>query len=159
MVVESSLSAMGYFLPIFAFLLVFIVVYALLIKAKVLGDNQAVMLFISFILSAFFIVEASLVEFVRFTSAWFGVIVVVVFFLLALLAIMPGDNPLGFLVKGSWFSWVLLGLMVGFFIISSAYIFNWVINWGMIREWFDTEWFGMLLLLVIAGIVSWKIKG
>jgi len=157
--VEASVSAIGYFMPIFAFLLVFIVMYAILVKTKVLGDSPAVMLFISFILSSFFIVEASLVEFVQFSSAWFGVIVIGLFFLVILLAFVPGIDIGKFVGSGgnNWFAWVLLGLIVGFFVISSAYVFNWVVNWGMIQSWFNTDWFGMILLLVIAGIVSWKI--
>jgi len=157
--VEASVSAIGYFMPIFAFLLVFIVVYALLVKTKVLGDSPAIMLFISFILSSFFIVEASLVEFVQFSSAWFGTIIIAMFFLIVIVAFVPGIKLGEFFGKNDWFAWVLLGLMVAFFVISSAYVFNWVVNWGMVKSWFDTDWFGMILLLVIAGIVSWKIKG
>ena len=156
---EASVSAIGYFMPIFAFLLVFIVVYALLVKTKVLGDSLAVMLFISFILSSFFIVEASLVEFVQFSSAWFGVIVIGLFFLVVIIAFIP-EIEIGKFFGGegsNWFAWVLLGLLVAFFVISSAYVFNWVLNWGMIRTWFDTDWFGMILLLVIAGVVSFTI--
>ena len=158
MVAEASVGAIGYFMPIFAFLLVFIVVYALLVKTKVLGDNQPVMLFISFIMSSFFIVQASLVEFVKFTSAWFGVIIVSFFFLIALLGFLPGKEPFAFLGKGNWFSWVILGIVVAFFITSSAYVFNWAVNWNMIQGWLDTNWFGMLLLLAVAALVSWKIK-
>ena len=153
-VTEASVSAIGYFMPIFAFLLVFIVIYALLSKTGVLGDNQPVMLFISFILSSFFIVEASLVEFIQFSSAWFGVGVIIVFFLLAILAFLPGKEPLEFLTKGNWFAWAILGMMIAFFVVSSAYMFNWVINWGMLRDWFNTDWFGMILLLIVAGIVN-----
>ena len=157
--VEASVSAIGYFMPIFAFMLVFIVIYTLLKSTKILGESEAVMLFISFILSSFFIVEASLVEFVQVGGAWMAVFVFVVFFLLVIVAFIPGIDLAKFFGAKNWFAWVLLGLMVGFFIISSAYIFNWVVSWGMVRSWFDTEWFGMILLLVIAGVVSWKIKG
>jgi len=156
---ETTISAIGYFMPIFAFLLVFIVIYALLAKTKVLGDSSAVMLFISFILASFFIVEASLVEWVQFSSAWFGVAVVLGFFIVALVALVPGIKIGDFFGAKDWFAWVLLALVVVFFIISSSYIFNWVVNWDLIVSWFDTEWFGMILLLAIAGIVSWKIKG
>ena len=128
MVAEASVSAIGYFMPIFAFLLVFIVIYALLMKTKVLGDNQPVMLFISFILSSFFIVQASLVEFVKFTSAWFSVIIIAVFFLIALLGFLPGKEPFAFLGKGNWFSWAFLFAVILFFIVSSAYVFNWVVS-------------------------------
>jgi len=150
----ADVSAIGYFMPIFAFLLVFIVIYALLVKTKVLGESPAVMLFISFILSSFFIVEASLVEFVKFSSAWFGVIVIGLFFLIVVIAFIPDIDLAGFFGKGNWFAWVLLGGMLLFFIFSSAYVFNWVVNWGMVRDWFDSDWFGMTLLLVIAGVVS-----
>ena len=158
MVAEASLSAIGYFAPIFAFLLVFIVIYALLTKTKVLGESESVKLFISFVLASFFIVQASLVEFVKFSSAWFGVIVVGLFFLLVILAFLPGKTPLDFLTKNNWFSFVVLGLIVAFFVISSAYVFNWVIDWGLVQDWFSSDWFGMVLLLIIAAIVSWKIK-
>jgi len=157
MVAEAPVSAIGYFMPIFAFLLVFIVIYALLFKTKVLGDNQPIMLFISFILASFFIVQASLVEFVKFTSAWFSVIVIGVFFLIALLGFLPGKEPFAFLGKGNWFSWAVLGAIVVFFIISSSYVFNWVVNWEVIQGWVDTSWFGMIMLLIIAAVVSWKI--
>lgn len=156
--VEASVSAIGYFMPIFAFLLVFIVIYALLVKTKVLGESPAVMLFISFILASFFIVEASLVEFIQFSSAWFGTVVIALFFLIVIVSFVPGlDAGKFFAGKNNWFAWVLLGLLVAFFVISSAYVFNWVLNWGMIRSWFDTDWFGMVLLLIIAAVVSFTI--
>jgi len=158
MVAEVSLSVIGYFAPIFAFLLVFIVIYALLTKTKVIGNGEPLKLFVSFILSGFFIVEINLVEFVKLSSAWLGVGVISIFFLLVILAFLPGKMPLDFLTKNNWFSWVMLGLVIAFFIISSAYVFNWAINFGVVQDWFNSDWFGMILLLVIAAIVSWKIK-
>ena len=154
-----AVGAFGYFVPIFAFLLVFIVVYALMKKTGVLGGSEAVMLFISLILASFFVVEASLVDFVQFSSAWFAVLVVGLFFLLVVLAFLPWKEPLSFLTKNDWFSWAMLGVVIALFVITSAYVFNWAVNWGMVVEWANTEWFGMILLLVIAAIVAWKIKG
>ena len=157
MVEAVSVSAFGFFVPIFAFLLVFVVVYALLAKTKVLGESHWIMIFVSFILAGFFIVEASLVDFVVFSSAWFGVLVIGLFFLLVILAFLPWKEPLEFLTKGNWFSWIMLGVIIAFFVISAAYVFSWVFNWGMIRDWFGSDWFGMILLLIIAAVVAWKI--
>ncbi len=154
---EVPLSAIGYFMPIFAFLLVFIVIFAILKKTDILGDNSAVSVFISFIISSFFVVEASLVEFIQFNSAWFAVGTVSLFFIITLVAFLPWKEPFEFMVKGNWFSWVILGIIAAFFVVSSAYVFNWVVDWGMVQEWFNTEWFGMILLLLIAAVVSWKI--
>tara|TARA_Y100000310_G_C20630450_1_gene788357 strand:- start:1163 stop:1636 length:474 start_codon:yes stop_codon:yes gene_type:complete len=148
----ASLAAIEYFMPILAFLVVFIVIYAILMKTKVLGDNNFVALFISFVLSVFFVVEASLVDYVLFSSAWFVVIVFFVFLLFIILAFFPGK--LDFLEKG-WVSWVVVGALIGFFIIASAYTFNWAVNWGEVSDWIYSDWFGLVLLLVIAAVVSW----
>ena len=148
----ASLAALDYFLPILAFLVVFVVIYAVLVKTKVLGENTFVALFISFVLSVFFVIEASLVDFVLFSSAWFVVIVFFVFLLFVLLAFFPGK--LEFLEKG-WVSWVVLGALIAFFIIASAYSFNWVVNWSEVSEWIYTDWFGLVLLLIIVAVVSW----
>ncbi|NPE27215.1 hypothetical protein HNV12_04405 [Methanococcoides sp. SA1] len=156
--VEASVSAIGYFMPIFAFLLVFIVIYAILKKTKILGGSEPIMLFISFILSSFFVIEASLVEFVRFGGAWLAVFAFAVFFVLLIVAFIPGIDLGGFFGKKDWFAWTLLVLIVGFFIISSAYVFNWVIDWGMFKDWFNTDWFGFVLLIVIAGVVSFVLS-
>ena len=154
MAAEVSTGAVGYFMPIFAFLLVFIVVYAILFKTKVLGESAAVMLFVSFILAIFFIAEASLVDFLKVSSAWFSTIIVLVFFVILLLAFLPGEKPLDFLIKGNWFSWVLLAGIVALFIFSSAYVFQWGINWTSVEKETSKDWFGMVLLLIVAGIVS-----
>ena len=148
----ASLSALEYFLPILAFLAVFVVIYAILIKTRVLGENTFVALFISFVLSVFFVIEASLVDYVLFTSAWFIVIVFAIFLLFVVVAFFPGK--LDFLGK-TWISWVVVGLLIAFFIIASAYSFNWAVNWSVVNDWLYTDWFGLVLLLVIAGVVSW----
>ncbi len=152
----ASVSAIGYLMPIFAFLLVFIVVYAFFKKTGVLSSNEPVMFFVSFIMASFFIVEANLVEFVTFTSAWFVVFVIAIFLTFVLLAFFPGK--LEFL-EANWVSWIVFGVMIAFFVIASAYVFNWAINWSMVRDWMQTDWFGMVLLLIIAGVVSFVIKG
>lgn len=154
----AVISAIGYFIPIFAFLLVFVVVYAMLKKSSILGDNEFVMLLISFILASFFIVQASLVEFIKFTSAWFGVGIIGLFFLLIIFAFLPSKKPLEFLEGKKWFNWGIFAIIIIFFIVSAGYVFNTAINWGMVRSWFGTDWFGAILLLLIAGVVAWKIK-
>jgi hypothetical protein len=156
MVAVTSLAA-GYFVPIAAFLLVFVVVYALLFKTGVLGKSQPVLLFVSFVLASFFVVQASLIEFIKFTSGWFTVLIVLVFFLVALLGFLPGKTPLAFLGAKNWFSWVIFGVVIALFIISASYIFNLVVNWDTVWSWMNTEWFGMILLLLIAAVVSVKI--
>jgi hypothetical protein len=153
----AVISALGWFIPIFAFLLVFIVIYAILKKTGVLGSAEPVMLFVSLILASFFVLEASLVEFIRLSSAWFGVLMILIFFLILGVAFMPGKDPFDFMKKGNWFSWAVLGLILGVFVITAAYTFNVAINWDLAGSWVDTEWFGFILLAVVAGIVAFVV--
>ncbi len=154
----AGTEVISYFLPIFSFLLVFIVLYAILQKTHVLGDNPSISILISLILSSFFIVETQLVDFVNFTASWMTVIFITIFIFSTVLAFLPGKEPLAFLTKGSWFSWTILVVLVIFFITSATHVFNLAINWAMLRTWAQTEWFGFILLAVIATIISIVLK-
>lgn len=148
-----QITSINYFFPIFAFLLVFIVVYAILKKTEILGKNNGVAIFISLIIASFFIVNVKLVEFVQFNSAWLAVFLICTLFILMFLGFI-GKDYLEVFTKTKAFAYVLIFLLIAFFIFSAARIFNWVINWAKLTEFFYTEWFGLILLFVIAGIVA-----
>ena len=95
-----------------------------------------------------------MVELVKFGSAWISVLLIAVFFLILVVGFMPWKEPFGFLTKGNWFAWVVLVAIILVFLFSAGYVFNWAITWSRVTGWFDTEWFGFVLLLVIAGIVA-----
>lgn len=148
----AQIGGISYFLPIFSFLLVFILVYAVLKKSKII-DNNAVALFISLILASFFIVNAKLVDFVRFNAAWFAVFLICVVFILVFLGFV-GDDYLKAFTGNKTIAFVVVGVLVLAFILSAARIFNLVIDWTKLRSWAQTDWFGMILLFVVAGIVA-----
>ena len=68
-----NLSGLNFFIHILSFLLVWIVVYAVLAKTKILGEAKFLHWFVSLILAILFIAKASLMEFVNFSTAWFAV--------------------------------------------------------------------------------------
>lgn len=150
----AELSTINWFLPIFAFLLVFVVVYAILKKTEILGDNSTVSLFISLIIAAFFIVQTQLVDFVVLTSSWMAVIAIILFFLFLALAFIPGKNNLDFITKGNWFGIVVFVLMIIFFLVASGYIFSWAVNWDILKDLASKEWFGFVILIIIAAITA-----
>lgn len=153
----TTASIVTYFLPIFSFLLVFIVCYAILQKTKVLGNNSGTSLLISLILASFFIVETQLSEFIQFTSSWISVIVIILFFLFVILAFIPGKEPLKFISDG-WFGWVVLALVIIFFITSATYVFHWTINLTNALSWMQKDWFQFLLLIIISIVVAGVLK-
>lgn len=152
-----SVTGIGFFIPIFAFLFVFVVVYAMLKKTEVLGTSDFIMILISFILASFFILQASLVEFVRFTSAWFSVGVIALFFLLVGISFLPGDKSPKIFEGKAWPGYVVLGLMIMFFIVSAGYIFDLAVNWQRMSGMFDNDIFGAVILIVIAVVVAARI--
>lgn len=149
----ADISSISYFLPIFAFLLVFVVVYAILKKTEVLGDNSGVSLFISLVLATFFIVNTKMVEFVEFSSSWFVVFLVCLLFIMMFLAFM-GKDSLKLVMENKGVTWAAFGIILILFVISAARIFRWVIEWDKIQAWFKTDWFGMILLIVVAAIAA-----
>jgi hypothetical protein len=150
-----SLTGFNFFMQIFSFLFVFILVYAILSKTKILGDNNFIHLFISFLLAIFFIVNVSLTNFVTFNAAWFAVFIVCLFFIMVLIGFTHGKVDV---IMNKYVAWVLVAGLILFFIISSSYIFTWTLNWSKVWGWFSTDWFGFVILLILAGIVSWIIS-
>lgn len=150
----ASLAGFNFFMQIFSFLFVFILVYAILAKTNLLG-NKFIHLFISFLFAIFFIVNVSLIDFVTFNAAWFAVFLVSLFFIMILVAFTQGKLDV---IMNKWVAWVLIAGLIIFFIISSSYIFSWSLNVGSIWGWFSTDWFGFVILLLIAGVVSWIIS-
>lgn len=155
--VTASIESINYFLPIFSFLLVFIVVFAILQKTKVLGDNNGVSLFISLILATFFVVNVKMIDFVQFSSSWFVVFIICVLFILMFLGFV-GKDYLKVFAENKRLATGFIVILIGAFIYSAAKVFNWVFNWDKIQDWFYTDWFGMILLFVVAGVVAWVLS-
>ncbi len=75
-------------MPIFAFVLVFVLAYAVLAKTKILGGSSWINVIISFVLTTIFISFSSIREYVTNITPWFIVLLVVSFFFLMLLFFM-----------------------------------------------------------------------
>jgi hypothetical protein len=151
-----SLGGLDYFLPIFAFLFVFILVFALLKKTNIL-ENNGVAMILSFIVSVFFIVNIQLVDYVQFNAGVFGVFLVVVVLIMLVISFVKGEGD-SVLDKGSWFSWANVIILILIFVVYSSYFFNWAVNWELLRSWAYSDWFGFLLLLVVAVIAGWVVS-
>lgn len=148
-----SLAPIETIMPIISFLFVFILIYALLVKTNVLGDNKFTALFISLIIASFFIVNVNIVDFTKMSVSWFVVFIVCVFLILLALAFI-GKDASEFFTKSKGIAGVAIAIVIIIFVISSMYTFNWAINWDKIQSWFDTDWFGMVVLIIVAAVIS-----
>lgn len=159
----ADVSAITYFAPIAAFLVVFLVGFAILHKSKLLGESKWVNLFVSLVIAALFVSVASLRIYVQTITPWFGALLVSLFFILVLMGVI-GDagKTHGFL---RWF-FLVAGLLI--FLISGIVVFSGTLApWlpgtpesfgNPVADWiYSPQVIGAVILIVIAAAVSWAL--
>ena len=154
-----SLEPIFIILPVISFLFVFILIYALLVKTKVLDMSPWATAFFSLIIASLFIVNVKLVDFVQLNVSWFVVFIVCVLLILMMAGFL-GKDALTLLTseKGAWskgFVGTLLVILILVFVFSSSYVFNWAISWEATKNLMNQEWFGMALLIVVGAFVAY----
>ena len=162
----SDISGISYFAPLLAFLIVFIIMFALLNKTKLLGENAWVQLFVSFLVSTIFVSAAGVREYVLTITPWFAVLIVSLFFVLFIIGFVGKDAA--FMHKGIGIISVLLLVVV--FLVSGFVVFSAVLTpylpgssgtganpdfFRLTRDIYGTRVFGAMLLLGISALVSW----
>lgn len=150
-----DLSGLNYFLPLFGFLFVFLIVYALLIKTKILGDNKFVNVFIGLIIAVIFATMTSVQDYVRTVTPWFAVLVIALFFILIIIGL--SQHKVDVIMKPG-FVWVFIIALILVFLISAASVFS-----SLSSVWFKISDFvsnqariaGAIILIVVAAVVAW----
>ena len=119
----DTLGILEYFAPLFAAVLVFAVVFALLLKTKVLGDNKVVSGIIAVMLGILVLIVPDLVDLINFVAPWF--VLVFVFLVLLLMVYrtfgMSEQNVLEYVLHDKPINWAIFAVGV---IIIFAGIFN-----------------------------------
>lgn len=159
-----NISGIYFFMPVFSFLFVFVVVYAILAKTKVLGDSK-VNLMVSFVMAIIFMNFSSMQLYVETMLPWFVVFLVCIFLVLVVISFSTKDASK---LMSPAFAWVMVAILVIIFVISAIKVFNPVFHpeYGItsgpypqlisqIRGVFDSNASGTILLLVVAGVVTW----
>lgn len=152
---------------VYPFLLVFVLVFAILQKTKLLGDDQRqINALISLAISLIFVAFGSATGIVVNLVPWLAVGVVVLLVFFVLLGFVMADNEKGFVVpKGVQIG---LGVLIGIFVIIAVIVATgqWDRVYGSVFE--GSEISGMatniLLIAIIVGalavvIFSGKSKG
>jgi len=83
-----DIGILEHFLPVFTFLFIMVVAYAVLDKFKLLGDNKGLKLIAAFSISILFLFSTDALEFINFITPWFLVLVVIALFMIALFMFM-----------------------------------------------------------------------
>jgi len=163
----ADISGISYFLPIITFLIVFVVIFALLAKTKILGESLFVQLFVSFLLSTVFISASAPRDYVQAIIPWFAVVLISLFVLMMIIGFASGKSAEGMNKTLGMISVVLLAIVLA---VSAYFAFSGYISpylpgsssAGANPEVLQfTSWIyssrvaGAILLMVAAAIVSW----
>lgn len=137
-------------LPLLTFLVVFILIFAVLNKTKVV-ENAFMQLLIAFLLSTIFITAAGAREYVEAVTPWFAVLLVCLFFIMAVMGFVGKD--VDFMKKG--IGGAFIGVLILAFVISGVLIFS-----TGLRPYYGAfvsspRLYSGVLLIVIAGLVGW----
>ena len=163
----ADISAIAYFLPVAAFLIVFAICYAVLLKLKLLGENKWGLLLISFLIATIFISAGGSIKFIGTLVPAFAILLVSIAFLLILLGLI--GKSADFMNKGIGVAIViifaLIFLFTAFFIYSNLVVgylpgplfgYNADPNAIPFFAWlYSPQIAGALLLIITSVIVSW----
>ena len=159
-----DISGIYIFMPVFSFLFVFIIVFAILAKTKLLGEAR-INILVSFVIAIIFMNFSSTQLYVETIIPWFVVLFVCVFLILLIAGL--STKSLDKMMTPT-FAWIVVAVLIIIFLIAAIRVFNPVFHSeygivsgsqagviGQIRNMFDSQWSGSVLLLVIAGVVAW----
>ena len=85
---ELNISLLTYFMPVFSFVLIFAITYAVMDKFKLMGESKAVKLTIAFSIALIFLFSTRALAFVRELIPWFVILIVLIFMIFAALMFM-----------------------------------------------------------------------
>jgi hypothetical protein len=155
------------YMPIISFFFVFVVIYAILSKTEILGENQFTNFFISFVFAIVFVTFSPGIDFVSTLLPWVVILTICIFFVLVIIGM--SQNKVEDIMKPG-FAWVLVAILVVMFLISAIIVFNPVLKPYLpgppdtggedfllsVKHFLYSEKFlGAVLLLIIAAATSW----
>lgn len=139
-------------LPLLTFLTVFILAFAVLNKTKVI-ENAFMQLLIAFLLSTIFITAAGAREYVEAVTPWFAVLLVCLFFIMALMGFIGKD--VDFMKKGIGGAFV--GILIIAFVISGILIFSTGLQPYFGAFFSSPRLYSAILLIGIAAAIGWTL--
>ena len=153
-----DISGVSYFMPIIGFLFVFTIVYALLAKLKLLGENKFINLLVAFIVAIIFSAMSSAQEYVETVTPWFVVLMIALFFVLILVGFRGMDYE-KFFTPGVM--WVFIAVLIVIFLIAAIKVFPTVFGdlWDQVTDFVTNEAriAGAIILLIVAALAAWVI--
>ncbi len=115
-----DLSTVAYLGPVWSFVIVFVVVFAILMKSKLLGEEKLVQILASFVIATIFVSTASINELVLMIIPWFAVLLIVLFCIMMFAGFIGKTED----IAGKGLGWTFVVLLGIVFLISIIKVFS-----------------------------------
>ncbi|HRZ85863.1 MAG TPA: hypothetical protein P5277_03720 [Candidatus Paceibacterota bacterium] len=151
-------SWLSYYMAIFGFLFVFTVMYAILTKTKILGENAFSNALVSFVIAIIFITFSPGVEYIGTFMPWFSILVICVFCVLVIIGF--SQKEMDKFMK-PWFAWVGIIILIFIFVLSAIKVFNPILGPYLpggdkaMGFFYSEKFLGGAILLIIAAAAAW----
>lgn len=162
MALEFSLA---YFMPILAFLLVITLVYALLAKTKVLGENTSINFLVSFAIAMIFLVAPMARAYTLKITPWLAVLIVILFFFVLIISFTGNAG----ILKSKWIGIAVVIILLALLVVSGINIFGSLVNhylsfiglsFGSIKDTIlQPSIMGIIVLIIISAVLFFFLKG
>jgi hypothetical protein len=161
-----SANLFQFVMPIFIFLFIFVIFYALLSKIKLFGENPSLNSLIAFSLAVLFVVIPEARKFIELATPWFIVLIVAGLFFVMIFMILGVDSK--FIEEVAKENALVLGIIVGLSILIILFAMSQVFGPGLLdasaaeqtgafasvrKMLFSPKILGFLILLIIAAEV------
>jgi len=122
---EIDVSMLEFLSPVFSFLFIFVVVYAVLDKFKLMGENKSVKLVAAFSIAMLFLFSEPARNLISLTTPWFAVLLVGALILLSVfMFIGVPENDLIKAVKDVKVYWPIIIISLLVFTIALVQVFE-----------------------------------
>lgn len=143
---------LGYFMPVFSFVFVFAISYALLDKTKILGENKFIHLLISFVIAVSFIVASSVRTYVETVTPWLAVLMIALFFIFILVS-FSGRKIEDF--TGNGFIGMIIIVLILIFFFAGVKVYSSVLLPLYVKVTNEERILGSVILFAVAIFASW----
>ncbi len=121
----QDLGFLEFFLPVFTFLFVFVLTFAVLDKFKLMGENKWLKLIAAFSIALIFLFSNDTLRFVQLITPWFVVLVILALFILSLFMFMGlKEGDVTNTVKDPTVYWTVLVIIIILLIIAIGEVFS-----------------------------------
>ena len=121
----QDLGFLQFFLPIFTFLFILVIVYAVLDKFKLLGESKFVKIIAALSVALLFLFSGDTLKFVEFITPWFVLLIILALFIFSLFMFMGlKEGEVEKTVKDPVFFWTIIIIIIFLLIVAIGQVFK-----------------------------------